>query len=96
MKRNSKRIAFLFAAYAHYLKSGKDDNGEAYTVDAPKITSADWQLIRDEDVLLFLSISPFSASNLGDYPDFVKQYAGYRGAISENGILKTLAAINGL
>jgi len=96
LKRSPKRIAFLFAAYAHYLKSGRDDNAEAYTIDAPKITPADWELIRSNDVLLFLSISPFSTANLWGYPDFVKQYAGYRGAIAENGILKTLAAINGL
>ncbi|MCX2480195.1 mannitol dehydrogenase family protein [Pedobacter sp. MC2016-15] len=95
-KRSPKRIAFLFAAYAHYLKNGKDDNGEAYTVDAPKITAADWQLISHDDVLRFLSISPLASANLDRYPDFVKQYAGYRGAIAENGILKTLSAINGL
>ena len=95
-KLDAKRIAFLFAAYAHYLKTGIDDKGQAYEVDAPKITADDWVLIKDENVIAFLNISPFAAAQLGRYPEFVKQYNTYRQEITEDGIVKTLAKINGL
>ena len=44
-----KRVAYLFAAYRHYLKYQKDDNGDAFEVADPWLTVDDRKAIDSDD-----------------------------------------------
>lgn len=87
------RIAYLFAAYRHYLKYRKDDNGESYEVAEPWMTPADQVLINSEDPLEFLSLPAFAGAPLRDSEKFVKQYLEMVKSIEENGAMATLESI---
>ena len=51
------REAFLFAAFAGYLK-GRDDKGETFPVIEPRFTEADWALVKGGDPLGVLARQP--------------------------------------
>ena len=77
LKKDIKRVAFLFAAYAQYLVSQFDELGNAYKVDAPKLTASDWK-IRDNNMIAFLYISPFKSAKLYQEAEFVRNYISIR------------------
>ncbi|UFH53737.1 hypothetical protein [Spirosoma sp. KNUC1025] len=81
------RLAFLIAAYGHYLTVNKDDKRVAYEVDEPHLRPEDWSKINSHDVISFLSISPFAAARLHTYSHFVAMYKSYRTQIAQLGIL---------
>ncbi|QJW90019.1 hypothetical protein HNV11_11850 [Spirosoma taeanense] len=83
-------LAFLLAAYGHYLHTGMDDKGEIYTVDEPHLTDEDWLRVNDLDTTAFLAMSPFAAANLLDFPQLVAPYKIYRIQIACYGLVFSL------
>ena len=85
-----KRVAYLFAAYRHYLKYQVDDKGEAYEVADPWLTDADWKVINDGTALDFLGISSFTATDLKAAPHFANLYLKMVDDIKQKGAMKVL------
>ena len=85
-----KRVAYLFAAYRHYLKYHTDDNGEVFEVADPWLTADDWKLIKSDNVSDFLGVSAFTSTNLKDAADFASLYEKMASDIKDNGAMKVL------
>ncbi|QHV94951.1 mannitol dehydrogenase family protein [Spirosoma endbachense] len=83
-------IAFLIAAYGHYLRAKSDDKGTPYTVDEPFLLEDDWLKIRDTDELAFLDTSPLASANLRSIPHFAAAYKLYRKQIAIYGVAFSL------
>lgn len=96
MVRDNKdftRVAYLLAAYRHYLKYHRDDNGEEFKVDEPWMNPADEALINSDNPLDFLALSAFAGANLRESPAFVDKYLHMVEAIRDNGAMPTLETI---
>jgi mannitol 2-dehydrogenase len=87
-----RRLAFLLAAFTHYL-AGVDDKGAAYEPIEPHLTAADRALAADPDPKAALRISTFKGLELEGSPAFVASFLRYRAQIAEQGTLATLADI---
>ncbi len=87
------RIAYLIAAYRHYLKYQKDDKAIAFEIFEPQITQDDLAKIASDDAVEFLSASPFSAVNLTEYPKFVELYRQMVFTIEQRGAMAVLETI---
>ena len=85
-----KRVAYLFAAYRHYLKYRCDDHGDRFEVADPWLTDTDWQLICSDDATDFLGVSAFTTIDLKAYPHFVHAYLDMVAAIYQDGTMKVL------
>lgn len=83
-------LAFLLAAYGHYLQVGIDDKGQDYLVDEPQLTAADWAMLKEGDVLSVVAISPLAPANLTSFPQFVAPYKSYRNQIACYGLAFSL------
>ena len=87
------RVAYLFAAYRHYLKYHTDDNGEQFEVADPWFTADDHQLIASDQPLGFLALSPFRSTDLRAADNFTKPYLRMVESIKSKGAMKTLEKI---
>lgn len=87
------RLAYLFAAYRHYLKYKTDDNGVAFEVAEPWITPEDEVLIAGNDPMDFLALSPFQSTDLKIADEFVHLYLQMVDAIKEKGAMPVLESI---
>lgn len=87
------RLAYLFAAYRHYLKYKTDDNGVAFEVAEPWMTSEDEVLIAGNDPMDFLALSPFQSTDLKVADEFVHLYLQMVDAIKEKGAMPVLESI---
>ncbi|MFI3265112.1 MAG: mannitol dehydrogenase family protein [Rikenellaceae bacterium] len=87
------RIAYLVAAYRHYLKFRTDDAGDSFELFDPWITDEDWITIHSDDALAFLSSSPFGGVDLAGSAPFVELYSSMVVSISERGAMATLESI---
>lgn len=87
------RLAYLFAAYRHYLKYKTDDNGVAFEVAEPWMTSEDEALIASNDPMDFLALSPFQSTDLKVADEFVHLYLQMVDAIKEKGAMPVLESI---
>lgn len=87
------RLAYLFAAYRHYLKYKTDDNGVAFEVAEPWITPEDEALIASNDPMDFLALSPFQSTDLKVADEFVHLYLQMVDAIKEKGAMPVLESI---
>ena len=85
-----KRVAYLFAAYRHYLKYKTDDNGEAFEVADPWLTAADWKLIESDNAADFLGVSAFTSTDLKAAQHFAGLYEKMVSEIKERGAIKVL------
>ena len=85
-----KRVAYLFAAYRHYLKYKTDDNGEAFEVADPWLTAADWKLIESDNVTDFLGVSAFTSTDIKSAAGFVSLYERMSSDIKNSGAMKVL------
>lgn len=85
-----ERLAFFVAAYRHYLKHGKDDQGRAYEVNEPWLTEEDRELIASGDPLDFLGLSPFRSTDLRAADKFAGQYLGMVEKLEKDGVLPVL------
>ena len=87
------RVAYLFAAYRHYLKYHTDDNGEQFEVADPWLTVDDHKLIDSDDALDFLALSPFRSTDLRAARNFTQPYLRMVESIKNKGAMKTLEEI---
>ncbi|MBD2755896.1 mannitol dehydrogenase family protein [Spirosoma validum] len=88
--RDVRRIAFLLAAYGHYLSTTTDDNGVTYEINDPNLHQDDWSKINSTDVVSLLSISPLASARLQTFSYFVTLYKSYRAQIAQLGIMVLL------
>lgn len=87
------RVAFLIAAYRHYLKYRIDDNGNAYEIAEPWLTPEDEKYISSPDVVEFLNLSAFKSTDLKTAGNFVKLYTQFAAEIKNEGVKSVLKAI---
>lgn len=87
------RVAYLIAAYRHYLKYKTDDNGASFDVAEPWMTPEDEALIGSDEPKDFLALSPFRSTDLRAAGDFVGIYLKMVGDIREHGAMKVLESI---
>lgn len=87
------RVAYLFAAYRHYLKYKKDDNSVAFDIAEPWMTPEDETLINHSEPTDFLSLSPFQSTDLKASQKFVKAYLQMVYAIKDRGAMAVLESI---
>lgn len=92
-KANLTRMAYLFAAYRHYLKYKTDDNGVAFEVAEPWMTDEDKALIDSNDPLDFLGLSAFESTDLKEADGFVRLYLQMVDAIKEKGAMPVLESL---
>ena len=87
------RVAYLIAAYRHYLKYQVDDNGSRFEIDEPWLTDDDRLLTRNDDATAFLHLSPFQSTDLSLSEEFVSLYLKFVEAIRKDGAMKVLERI---
>jgi mannitol 2-dehydrogenase len=86
------REAFLFACFEAYLK-GRDDRGETFPVTEPRLSDADWALIRGGDPLGVLKIAPLAGLGLAGHAGFTEAFLRFKGLIAEGSASKALDAV---
>jgi mannitol-1-phosphate/altronate dehydrogenase len=89
---DTRRLAFLFAAFGQYL-AGRDDHGQALAPLEPHLLRADRALALDPDPASMLRIGNFKGLELDDADAFKEGVRNYRRRIGAQGVLATLAAI---
>lgn len=87
------RVAYLLAAYRHYLKYHRDDSGQEFEVAEPWMNPEDQSLIDSPDPIEFLGLSAFAGAGLKDSPEFKKPYMEFVESIKNNGAMATLKTI---
>lgn len=87
------RVAYLIAAYRHYLKYKTDDKGQAFGIMEPWITDQDEKLIESNDPIQFLNLSAFESTNLKSAKNFTILYLQFVDAIKERGAMSVLKSI---
>lgn len=87
------RVAYLIAAYRHYLKYKVDDKGQAFDIAEPWMTKSDEQLIASDEPLDFLALSAFQSTDLKKADLFVQTYLKMVGEISQHGAMSVLESI---
>ncbi len=87
------RVAYLIAAYRHYLKYKTDDNGDLFDIFEPCLTDADSEKLSSDDATLFLKALPFADVCMDNYPDFVKLYVSMADKIKAQGAMTVLESI---
>ncbi len=87
------RIAYLMAAYRHYLKYKTDDNGISYEIFEPQLASGDIEKIESGDAVAFLSSSAFELFDVSSDPAFVELYLSMVDQIKSQGAMATLRTI---
>lgn len=87
------RVAYLIAAYRHYLKYRTDDLGASFEIAEPWMTHDDESLISSDDPVDFLGLSAFMLTDLKRSPEFVGLYLDKVAGIREKGAMTTLETI---
>ncbi len=89
-KADLTRVAFFTAAYRHYLKYQRDDQGATYEVNEPWLTDEDRTYIADSNPLAFLALSPFKSVDLRADERFTSLYLKMVDEVKAQGILPVL------
>lgn len=87
------RVAYLIAAYRHYLKYRADDQGGSFEIAEPWMTQEDVKLIDSNEPTDFLSLSAFRSTDLKTADTFVNLYLTMVDAIKNNGAMTVLESI---
>ena len=87
------RVAYLIAAYRHYLKYKVDDNGDSFDFAEPWITVEDRLMTDSDNAMDFLGISAFGSVNLKNSASFYKLFGRFVEEIKDRGAMKTLESI---
>ena len=87
------RVAYLTAAYRHYLKYRTDDNGAVFEIAEPWMTKEDEAVTASDNPTDFLGLSAFKSTDLKQAPEFVKKYTDMVEAIRSKGAMATLETI---
>ena len=88
-----KRVAFLIAAYRHYLKYKKDDSQVSYEIAEPWLDPEDLQLIGNEDPGVFVQLSAFKSLDLNSQSNFMTLYLNCVKNIKDKGVRSVLQSI---
>ena len=88
-----KRVAYLIAAYRHYLKYKVDDKGTSFEVAEPWLTAEDEALIASDNPVDFLGLSAFSSTDLKASQAFVELYLQMVSDIKQQGAMSVLESI---
>jgi mannitol 2-dehydrogenase len=88
-----KRVAYLIAAYRHYLKYKVDDNEASFEVAEPWLTAEDEAVIASDNPVDFLSLSAFSSTDLKVAQRFVELYLQMVDDIKQRGAMPVLESI---
>ena len=88
-----KRVAYLIAAYRHYLKYKADDKGASFEVAEPWLTAEDEALIASDNPVDFLGLSAFSSTDLKTSQAFVELYLQMVSDIKQQGAMPVLESI---
>ena len=88
-----KRVAYLIAAYRHYLKYKVDDKGTSFEVAEPWLTAEDEALIASDNPVDFLGLSAFSSTDLKASQAFVELYLQMVSNIKQQGAMPVLESI---
>jgi mannitol 2-dehydrogenase len=91
--QDTKRLAFLFASYRHYLKYKEDDKNVSFEVAEPWLSIEDEGYIESDNPLDFLSLSAFKSTNLKEANSFVEQYVNFVASIKQDGVSPVLADV---
>ncbi len=91
--RDMSRIAYLIAAYRHYLKYKIDDKGISFNTFEPAITPADLELLAADDAVKFLTASPFEMVNFVENHKFVDLYLSMVEQIKQHGAMMILETV---
>ena len=87
------RVAYLIAAYRHYLKYRADDQGGSFEIAEPWMTQEDMKLTESNEPTDFLSLSAFRSTDLKAADAFVDLYLMMVDAIKNNGAMAVLERI---
>ena len=87
------RVAYLIAAYRHYLKYRTDDRGAVFEIAEPWLTPEDEGLVASDAPMDFLGLSAFRSTDLKSAPEFVGLYQDMVASIREKGAMATLETI---
>lgn len=95
MTRNRpyERIAFLIAAYGHYLSAGQTEPGQPYSIAEPQLDTDALLMGKDADVLALLNLRVFDTTTIRNNPEFKRLYTRFRADIGNEGIIETLKKI---
>ncbi|WP_207388317.1 mannitol dehydrogenase family protein [Lichenihabitans psoromatis] len=84
-----RREAYFLACFERYLR-GRDDKGDSFLVNEPRLTPADHALLKSHDPLALLRTSPFEKLGLADHPEFVRLYSAAVAMIDAEGASRAL------
>lgn len=87
------RMAFLIAAYRHYLRGRRDDDGNSYAVAEPWMTPQDQALVASDDPVDFLAMSAFEGRQLTTALPFTALYTDFATRIKAEGARPVVASI---
>ena len=87
------RVAYLIAAYRHYLKYKTDDKKTSFEIAEPWMTPEDEVLINSNDPMDFLALSAFRSTDLKAADALVGLYLDMVNAIKEKGAMPVLESI---
>ncbi len=87
------RIAYLIAAYRHYLKYKVDDSGATFNLFEPQMSDEDAAKYASENAVDALTTATFSTVNLSVNAKFVDLYLSMVRQIKEHGAMMTLETI---
>ena len=87
------RMAFLIAAYRHYLHGRIDDEGTTYDIAEPWMTPEDNERIASDDPIDFLTMSAFTGIPLTAANTFSQVYTVFVNRIKDEGIKPVLESI---
>ena len=90
--RDTRRIAFLFAAFGQYL-AGRGDGGQKLEPVEPHLTEADRALALEPDLAAVLRIGSFKGLGLDGAEAFHASVRHYRARIAADGVMATLVAM---
>lgn len=88
-----QRMAFLIAAYGHYLSAIQTEAGKSYTIAEPQLDDMSREICRDDDVIAFLNLPLFDTTQVRNNLEFRELYVKFRADIRQQGILETLRTI---
>ncbi len=87
------RIAYLIAAYRHYIKYQSDDKGGAYDIFEPQMSEQDATKYKSDNPLDALATATFSTENLAQNSQFTDLYVSMVRQIEAHGAMATLESV---
>lgn len=88
-----QRIAFLIAAYGHYLSANHTERGQLYAFAEPHLNADALAIGKNADISAFLTLRLFDSTRVQNSPEFISLYTQFRASILSDGILETIKKI---